>query len=111
MAFRREALQSVGGFDPQFRVAGDDVDMCWRLQEYGWTLGFSPAAVVTHRRRGSLRSYLRQQFEYGKAEALLEKKWPAKYNRSGHLEWAGSLYGGSSPSMLDFRYAPDWLGS
>jgi O-antigen biosynthesis protein len=98
MAFWRDPLRTVGGFDPQFRVAGDDVDICWRLQERGWTLGFSPAAVVLHRQRGSLRSYLKQQFEYGKAEALLEKKWPEKYNRSGHLEWAGRLYGGPSPA-------------
>ena len=46
MAFRCEALKAVGGFDQQFRVAGDDVDICWRLQERGWTIGFCPAAVV-----------------------------------------------------------------
>ena len=78
MAFRRAALEAVGGFDPQFRVAGDDVDICWRLQERGWTIGFSPAAVVLHRRRRSVRGYLKQQAEYGKAEALLERKWPEK---------------------------------
>src|SRR6516165_5240953 len=30
MAFRRDALAAVGGFDPAFRTAGDDVDLCWR---------------------------------------------------------------------------------
>src|SRR5205814_1221731 len=29
-----------------------------------------------------------------KAEALLERKWPEKYNALGHLRWAGRLYGG-----------------
>ena len=33
MAFRKTALQAIGGFDPQFRTAGDDVDVCWRLQQ------------------------------------------------------------------------------
>jgi GT2 family glycosyltransferase len=103
MAFWRDSLQAVRGFDPQFRIAGDDVDICWRLQERGWTLGFSPAAVVLHRRRNSVRSYSRQQFEYGKAEALLEKKWPTKYNRVGHLQWGGRVYGG--PSMAPPRRA------
>jgi GT2 family glycosyltransferase len=93
MAFRREALQMIGGFDPTFRIAGDDVDVCWRLQERGWTIGFSPAGVVVHRRRRSVRAYLRQQVEYGKAEALLERKWPERYNRGGHLAWAGRVYG------------------
>ena len=96
MAFRKTALEAVGGFDPRFRVAGDDVDICWRLQQRGWTLGFSPAAVVWHHRRNSIRTYLRQQWGYGKAEALLEEKWPEKYNAPGHLVWAGRIY---SPSV------------
>ena len=40
MAFRCDRLEAVGGFDPRFRVAGDDVDVCWLLQREGWTLGF-----------------------------------------------------------------------
>jgi O-antigen biosynthesis protein len=92
-AFRRTSLEAVGGFDPQFRAAGDDVDLCWRLQDRGWTLGFSPGAVVWHRRRSSVRTYWRQQVGYGKAEALLERKWPEKYNAGGHLTWRGRLYG------------------
>ena len=48
MAYRLDRLRAIGGFDPRFKVAGDDVDICWRLQERGWTLGFSPAAVVWH---------------------------------------------------------------
>jgi GT2 family glycosyltransferase len=96
MAFRRDALEAIGGFDPQFRSAGDDVDVCWRLQRAGWTLGFSPGAVVWHRRRGSVEAYLRQQYGYGKAEALLERKWPEKYNRTGHVTWSGKVYGGEA---------------
>jgi hypothetical protein len=96
MAFWKEKLVAVGGFDTCYRTAGDDVDLCWRLQQRGWTLGFSPAAVVWHHRRKSVRAYWKQQRGYGKAEALLERKWPEKYNRSGHLTWAGRLYGGSA---------------
>ncbi len=93
MAFRRDALLAVGGFDPRFRVAGDDVDVCWRLQRRGWTLGFSAAAVVWHRRRPSIRAYLRQQVGYGRAEGLLERKWPERYNSGGHPRWRGRVYG------------------
>jgi GT2 family glycosyltransferase len=96
MAFRRDRLEEIGGFDPQFRTAGDDVDVCWRLQERGWTLGFDAAAIVFHYRRDSVRRYLRQQFGYGSAEALLERKWPEKYNGAGHLTWRGRLYAGRS---------------
>jgi GT2 family glycosyltransferase len=93
MAFRRSALLAIGGFDPQFQTAGDDVDVCWRLRERGWTLGFQPGAVVWHHRRNSVRAYLKQQTGYGRAEALLERKWPEKYNGAGHVRWAGRLYG------------------
>ena len=92
MAFRKWALQEIGGFDTQFRIAGDDVDVCWRLQQKGWTLGFSPAAMVWHHRRNSVMAYLKQQLNYGKAEAVLERKWPEKYNAAGHIPWAGRLY-------------------
>jgi GT2 family glycosyltransferase len=92
MAFQKSALEAAGKFDPQFRVAGDDVDLCWKFQKKGWTLGFSPAAVVYHHRRNSVLSYFKQQLNYGKAEALLEKKWPEKYDGVGHLRWAGRIY-------------------
>src|SRR3989442_11985917 len=91
MAFRKRCLEEIGGFDPQFRAAGDDVDVCWRLQGRGWTLGFSPAAMVWHHRRNSVLTYWRQQTGYGRAEAMLERKWPQKYNGPGHVRWAGRL--------------------
>jgi GT2 family glycosyltransferase len=103
MAFRKERLEAIGGFDPQFRVAGDDVDVCWRLQQCGWTLGFHPAAVVWHHRRNSVRAYWKQQRGYGKAEALLKKKWPEKYNGTGQLTWAGRIYSRGLTRALDFR--------
>jgi GT2 family glycosyltransferase len=96
MAFRVDRLREVGGFDEQFRIAGDDVDVCWKLQARGWTLGFHPAAVVYHHRRTTLKAYWRQQLNYGRAEAMLEVKWPEKYNAIGHVGWRGRLYGTGS---------------
>lgn len=93
MAFRKSHLAAIGGFDANFRIAGDDVDLCWRLQERGWQLGFHPGAMVWHHRRGTVQTYWRQQLNYGRAEAMLERKWPDKYNAVGHLTWNGRLYG------------------
>src|SRR5216117_1124806 len=103
MAFRKDRLEAVGGFDPQFRTAGDDVDVCWRLQERGWTLGFHPAALVWHHRRNSVRTYWKQQIGYGRAEAMLERKWPEKYNGPGHVRWAGRIYGPGITRVLGLR--------
>ena len=92
MAFRKSWLEAIGGFDPQFRQAGDDVDICWRTRERGGKLGFSPGAMVWHHYRRTVRAYWKQQIGYGKAEAMLERKWPEKYNSRGYATWAGRIY-------------------
>jgi GT2 family glycosyltransferase len=100
LAVRRSVLADMDGFDARFRVAGDDVDLCWRLLGQGLEIGFAPGAMVWHRRRETVRGYLRQQRGYGRAEALLERKWPEKYNVGGHRTWAGRIYGpGAAPAI------------
>jgi len=111
MVFRKSALEAIGGFDPVFRVAGDDVDLCWRLQARGWALGFSPGAVVWHHPRDSIGAFWRQQRGYGGAEALLETKWPEKYNGAGHVTWGGRVYGPPSvifPGLRSRVYQGTW---
>jgi len=103
MAFRREALAAVSGFDPRYRAAGDDVDLCWRLQHNGGRLGFHAGAVNWHHRRNDLKTYWKQQKGYGHAEALLEEKWPHKYNAAGHYSWSGRLYGKGLTRSINFR--------
>jgi O-antigen biosynthesis protein len=95
MAFRREALLAVNGFDPVYRKAGDDVDLCWRLQQAGYWITFAPGAFVWHHRRQGPRAYLRQQAGYGEAEALLRFKHPNRFNGRGDGKWRGVLYGAS----------------
>src|SRR5436189_2617179 len=100
MAFWKDALEAIGGFDPRFRSAGDDVDVCWRLRDRGGVIGYSPGAVVWHHRRRSFRRFWRQQVGYGKAEALLERKWPSRYSPIGQLTWLGRIYGKGVSSDL-----------
>jgi GT2 family glycosyltransferase len=102
MAFRRDALLEIGGFDPVYRTAGDDVDVCWKLLERGREIGFAPTAQVRHHRRSTIGGYLRQQRSYGRAERILADRWSYRMNRLGMARWAGSLYGGPRilPSIL-----------
>jgi O-antigen biosynthesis protein len=92
MAFYKSALAEVGGFDSIFHRAGDDVDLCWRLQQAGLKIGFSPAAFVWHYRRSTIRAYARQQQGYGEAEALLVRKHPECFNSFGGSLWRGRIY-------------------
>jgi GT2 family glycosyltransferase len=98
MAFWREALLNLGGFDPVFETAGDDVDVCWRTLDRGWEIGFHPAAFVWHHRRPSARAYLRQQRAYGRSEALVEARHPERFTGLGTARWLGTIYTPSGPS-------------
>ncbi len=94
LAVTKEAFEKIGGFDPQFHTAGDDVDFCWRLRDAGCRLGFAPGAFVWHWRRPSISAFLRQQKGYGKAERLLIAKHPHRFSRHGGARWEGFVYGG-----------------
>jgi cellulose synthase/poly-beta-1,6-N-acetylglucosamine synthase-like glycosyltransferase len=96
MAFWRERLLEIGGFDPIYRAAGDDVDVCWKLLDRGYNIRFHPSALVWHRRRDSVRGFWRQQLGYGKAEALVERNHPDKFNGLGQATWRGVIYGPTS---------------
>jgi GT2 family glycosyltransferase len=93
MAFWADRLRAIGGFDPVYRAAGDDVDVCWRLQEEGDRIVYAPAAMVWHHRRSTVEAYLKQQRGYGIAEALLKRKHPEKFRGvRNDLSWKGRIY-------------------
>ncbi len=93
MAFLRSAFEGVGGFDTEYRKAGDDVDFCWRLQQSGCVIGFSPTALVWHYRRFTLKAFLKQQEGYGEAESLLRFKHLIFFGPTGTAKWRGQIYG------------------
>ena len=98
LAIRKEALDQIGGFRVEFKTAGDDVDICWRLRETGLRLLFVPGAMVWHHRRFSIRAYLTQQYGYGRAEALLMKEHPGRFGFLGGARWRGGIYGDQHPA-------------
>lgn len=103
MVFWKRALLEVGGFDPQFRRAGDDVDLCWRLRQHGGLIGYTHAGFVWHARRSTVRAYLAQQAGYGEAEALLARKHPEYFNPLGGSLWQGRIYAPSTGPLLARR--------
>lgn len=48
MAVRRQAFQQVGGFDEGYHMYVEDVDLCWRLREAGWTVDYVSGGDVVH---------------------------------------------------------------
>jgi hypothetical protein len=80
MAFRREVLIELGGFDPDLTSA-EDVDFQLRLRDRGLELGYHPAAFVWHHRRPGARAYLKQQHSYGRGQTLVAARNPAFFHR------------------------------
>lgn len=93
MAFHRWAFERIGGFDPEYRKAGDDVDFCWRLQQENQVIAFSPSAIVWHYRRFTLKAFRKQQEGYGEAESLLRFKHLIFFGPTGTAKWKGQVYG------------------
>jgi N-acetylglucosaminyl-diphospho-decaprenol L-rhamnosyltransferase len=48
MLVRKSAFDAVGGFDERIFMYMEDVDLCRRLREKGWAIGYEPDAVVEH---------------------------------------------------------------
>ena len=48
LLFRAEAFRDVGGFDANFHLYYEDVDICARMWRAGWKVIVSPQATVVH---------------------------------------------------------------
>jgi glycosyltransferase involved in cell wall biosynthesis len=72
MAYRREVLSEVGGFDEFFRyAAGEDADLKWRICQHKYTLLYIPLKV-THLREYTWAHLRRQSFMRGKGRTQFE---------------------------------------
>ena len=113
MAFRKHALTEIGGFDAVYTSAGDDVDVCWKLTERSYDIGFAATAQVRHHRRASVKGYLRQQRGYGRAERMLSGPYRHRFNRLGQARWRGFIYTRhvSLRTLLRPVVYHGWLGS
>jgi cellulose synthase/poly-beta-1,6-N-acetylglucosamine synthase-like glycosyltransferase len=76
LAFRREAFESVGGFDECFGSA-EDLDFTWRLTDYGYRLRWVSEAVVYYD-FGTRARQVRRAFFYGKGWCRLYRKHPQR---------------------------------
>ena len=49
LLLRRAMLDEVGGYDPGFRMYGEEIDLCYRAARAGWERWYVPEAIVRHR--------------------------------------------------------------
>jgi len=79
---RREAFDAIGGFAEGIR-SGGDADLCWRLQDAGWSLEHRPHAVVGHEHRATVRALLRQSARTAAGTRWLEQRHPGFHATAG----------------------------
>lgn len=48
MFFRTSLLKETGGFDEQFFMYGEDIDLCYRIRQQGWEIDYVPATSIIH---------------------------------------------------------------
>jgi GT2 family glycosyltransferase len=48
LAIRRQVFDQLGGFDPEFPVNYNDVDLCLRARQAGYRVIYEPTAVLRH---------------------------------------------------------------
>ena len=48
MLVRRDAWNTVGGFDERYFLYGEDLKLCWDLRKAGWRLAYEPQSRCTH---------------------------------------------------------------
>ncbi|MCL4421978.1 MAG: glycosyltransferase family 2 protein [Actinobacteria bacterium] len=47
---QRKGFLALGGFDEGYFMYAEDMDLCWRAWQAGWSVVYEPAAVVVHER-------------------------------------------------------------
>jgi GT2 family glycosyltransferase len=78
LLFRCDAFRLVGGFDPDYFLFYEEVDLCLRLEQAGWTIVSCPDATFRHAGGASTR-----------------RNWPESYRRqlAGHLRFIRKHHG------------------
>jgi GT2 family glycosyltransferase len=75
---RRTMLEELDGFDPGFRLYGEDIDLCYRAAKVGWERWYVPAAVVRHewKRETDRRFLTRRTLWHWRGIARFARKHP-----------------------------------
>ena len=103
MAFTREALDELGGFDPALgagtrAMGGDDLSAFFEVIQHGYRLVYEPGAVVWHRHSPELSALKRQVYGYGVGlTAYLTK---CMLDRPRLLSWAAGRLPAAAAHVL-----------
>ena len=55
-AIRKQVFEDMEGFDEEFEFHMEEIDLCWRIQNAGYDIDYTPDSVVYHLGGGSLKT-------------------------------------------------------
>jgi O-antigen biosynthesis protein len=82
LLIRRSLFESAGGFDEDYFLFGEDIDLCWKIKQAGWETWFVPSAVVVHAKGASMRFVpltARREF-YRSMRLFIDKRLTSRYS-------------------------------
>jgi len=109
-AFRRSAIEEVGGYDESM-LRAQDWEMNHRLRERGGLVWFVPGMRVTYRPRPTLRALARQYRDYGRWRREVARRYPSTISLR-YLAAPTMLVGvtlGKAAGVAALLGAPGWL--
>ena len=84
-AYRRSALEAVGGFDERYLLPStEDQDLSFRVAATGARLVFQPEARVAHLHAASLGAYFRKKLKIGRFKIATLRSHPTKVVDDAH---------------------------
>src|SRR5436309_11788153 len=111
---RREAVDSVGGFDEDFFLMSEEVDWCYRFRQAGWKVLFYPGAEAFHVLTSSVNPAQFQLLVRGHLRFLRKHQGLLTAERARRVMlWALRMRGLLFPGERGraYRDAARWLGS
>lgn len=106
-AIKKKIFDALGGFDEHLTLAGEDLDLTYRLVQNGYDshLSYIEDAVVFHSHRKNLAGFYKQQYGYGfgtVAHCLLRNRNPKEFGFTDQsfFDILSSLANGVQKSVL-----------
>jgi N-acetylglucosaminyl-diphospho-decaprenol L-rhamnosyltransferase len=76
LLIRRSLFEALGGFDPRFEMYSEELDLCRRARDAGWTIRYEPAAeVIHHEGRSSEQNRERRAWQFSESKSRYFEKY------------------------------------
>ena len=94
MVGRREVFAMMGGFDEDYFLYVEDMDLCYRLRHRGYAVLFCPEVTITHlgNRSGARKWAERRESEIVRSEVLFLRKHHGQVSALGFRLLGGSFF-------------------